>query len=90
MVNPNSSISPELEQALSTVVDKRSHHNALKALELSEGAREEAETTVEQQRGHIAYLTAQKVQLEKEVEELKEIPWTGKLPKNIQIRRRQH
>ncbi len=71
MVNSYSSISPQLEQALSTVVDKRQHQNALKALELSEGARQEAEATVQRQRGQVAYLSAQKTKLEKENEILK-------------------
>ena len=71
MVNSKRSISPQLEQALSTVVDKRKLQNALKALELSEGAREEAEATIQQQRGYIAYLSTQKVRLKEELEHYK-------------------
>ena len=63
MVNSNSTISPQLEQALSTVVDKRELQNALKALELSEVAREEAEMTVEQQQNYIAYLSNDRAML---------------------------
>ena len=74
MPNLNSSISPELEQALSTVVDKRSYQNALKALEISEGEKEVVKARLQESRVRCAYLSAQKIKLEKEIEQLKAEP----------------
>ena len=47
MATQNNSISPQLEQALDTVVDKRLYQNALKALELAEGDKEALEAAVQ-------------------------------------------
>lgn len=71
MVNSNSSISPQLEQALSTVVDKRRLDNALKALALAEGDREVLEVENRAQQRVIAYLSTEKDKLEKELEHFK-------------------
>lgn len=67
MVNSHSSISPQLEQALSTVVDKRSYQNALKALELAEGDREAAQAEAEQLRNLNAYLATENAKLKGEL-----------------------
>lgn len=72
MVNSNSCISPELQQALSTVIDKRYHQNALKALELLEGEKEAFEEEARRRRNATAYLIDENARLKRRVSDLEE------------------
>ena len=70
MVHSNSTIIPELEQALLSVVSKRQYNAALQALEQAEGRVEALEQDNERLRNTATHFYVQNVRLESEKAEL--------------------